>query len=230
MAHAQSTNLSSQLRSALEAEKTFKIASAKDAFNLMLSQEPELTRLFTLAARELDYDEQAGRAASAEALATLADVANAVAKEDWQAIDADAITLALAKLNGNDYVRKLLTATRQQIILNNQLTSQLQPITLTNEVCPPGRHSEAATILHNIFNLFYIKELQGYQAQLSGALEEFTPLLAQVWQFADGKTDAKRAIVGTEEQESLLARLKASSRDHVRWWQGFYKRCNISPV
>ncbi|MBS3796544.1 DUF3080 family protein [Pseudoalteromonas sp. BDTF-M6] len=230
LAHDQSNALSEELRSALEAEKRFKITHAKQAFNLMLSQEPELTRLFTLAARELDYDEQAGRAASAEALTTLADVANAVAKEDWQAIDAKAITPALAKLNGNDYVRKLLTGARQQIALNNHLTSQLAGVSLTTEVCRPGRHSDAAGILHNIFNLFFLKELQGYQGQLSGSLEEFTPLLAQVWQFTGSDSDIRRSLIGTQEQASLLARLKASSRNHVRWWQGFYKQCDISPV
>lgn len=233
--HNQSTGLSAELRSALQTEKRFKIAHAKLAFNLMLSREPELNRLFTLAAAELDFNEQAGRAQSAEALTLLADIAKAIAEGNWHAIDVNTLTPALAKLNGNDYVRKLLTSARKQIALNNQLTSQLEQVSLTAEICPPGRHSDAASILHNIFNLFFIKELQGYQGQLSGALEEFTPLLTQVWQFSgkneDGEDiEAKRAIVGTQEQANLLAQLKASSRNHVRWWQGFYAQCDISPV
>ncbi|MEO2279262.1 DUF3080 family protein [Pseudoalteromonas pernae] len=228
--HPKTIHLNADLKQALADARTQKVHMASVYFNNILAREPELTRMTTLSASQLGFEEQAGKVQSQEALELLAQIADNIEAENFNAIDPVELTSALSSLNNNDYVRKLLTSTRAHIALNNALTLALEDINISENICPPNRANSDTVILHNIFNMFYIKQLQPYQAHLSGDLQRLTPLLARIWQFMPDTDNPKTRVFGSIQRTSLLQQLKQASKNHVLWWQNFYKQCDIKPV
>ncbi|MFY8273371.1 DUF3080 family protein [Pseudoalteromonas sp. SSDWG2] len=228
--HPQTKQLNQSLIDTLTLAKQNKIAHAHVAFNNMMAGEAEFKRMTQLSTKELNIDEYAGKTQSLEALRAFANIADDIAKKRWHNIDVTVITPSLESLSNNDYIRKLITSARVQIALNRHLTQQLNTVNIIQTVCPPKRSTDTATILHNIFNMFYINQLQGYQAQLSGALQDLNPELKRVWQFLNENDGPKSEVIGVGKEAQLLSNLKTASKQHVIWWQNFYKQCAISPV
>ncbi|WP_462158486.1 DUF3080 family protein [Pseudoalteromonas sp. GB56] len=228
--HPKTRHLNDELKRTLSAAKKQKMRMAQHYFNNMLAREAELARLTTLSAIQLNFEDQTGKVQSKEGLATLANIAQAISEQRFNDINPSVVTDALSLLNNNDYVRKLITSSRVQIALNNALTNELDTINIGEQICPPKRASSETTILHNIFNMFYIEQLQPYQAHLAGDLQEFTPLFAKIWQFMPDSNNPKSYLIGTGHHMALLAQLKVASKSHVLWWQNFYKQCDIKPV
>ncbi|WP_170268902.1 DUF3080 family protein [Pseudoalteromonas ruthenica] len=227
--HPDSETLSPSLIAALEQEKQFKTRTLGQAFNNLLAQEKELKHLFTFSRNALDFDEQAGRVNSQSALTQLANIADNLAQHNVEDIDTEQLTQALEQLNRSDYIAKLLRATREQIALNNALSAELERIKLPGDICAAHKNNRNSMIVHNIFNKFYIGQLQGFQSHLAGRLQQLQPIFTRILQFQPDDSHIKVQLLGTHGEPSLLAELKTSSRRHVTWWQAFYKHCDLTP-
>lgn len=93
-----------------------------------------------------------------------------------------------------------------------------------------AQQEKIATIVSNVFQKYFLKEIQPYQANLAGYLETLLPLYNQLW-FDQAITNKQlNTLIALDSQNNLLNQLKGSAKKHVTWWQNFYKTCEISPI
>ncbi|KAF7769811.1 hypothetical protein PCIT_a2715 [Pseudoalteromonas citrea] len=197
------------------------------SFEHMLFKEAELAKLTHLTANEITFDRhREQQTASLEALTQLSNLQRQIQnKAELEQVIASDITLALQKLHKNSFIPKLVTSAQYQIALNNSTTHWLNKIDIENELCPTGKNKQKAKIFSNIFAKFYLKTLQPYQSKLTNMLEQTSPLLVKLWQ--NHPVLAER--FNPEHNLALLNQIKASAILHVKWWQSFYKTCEIRP-
>lgn len=213
-----------------------KITSAKQQkqsqlsryFNHVLYGEPELKRTWQLTSQELKT-EPAGFSETLAALKMLNGIKHHIEKNNLEAINSDHILSALEAFNRYNFNQQLIQATREQIILNRNATQFVNSIALES-ICPKGKNKQHAIIVSNIFNKFYLKQIQLYQAQLTGYLEILQPLYKQLWFEQPITSDEINRLLDTSSDANLIAQLKSSAKEHVIWWQNFYKTCELSPI
>ena len=123
----------------------------------------------------------------------------------------------------------LIQSARQQIAFNNSATSFVKTLNL-RDICPTGKNKKTAKIVSNVFQKFFLGEIQHYQAQLTGYLEVLQPLYNQLWFKEEITSEPINDLTKTNSPNNLLNQLKNSAKNHVVWWQTFYKTCEISPI
>lgn len=197
-------------------------------FNAMLLREPELNRTWQLSSQELPLA-PAGYSDTLSALKQLTTIKNHIKNEQITTINSAHILAALGVLNKYKFNQQLIHSARTQIALNNSATQFVSTLNI-NEICPKGKNKQQAQIVSNIFNTFYLKQIQPYQAQLTGYLETLQPLYVQLWYAEPILTDNINALLNPDSNQNLLKQLKSSAKTHVTWWQKFYKTCEISPI
>ncbi len=217
----------SKIYNKIAAAKTQKQAQLTQFFNNTLYNEPELNRTWQLTGQELST-QPAGFSDTVEALKKLTTIKQQIETQNSIAINSSDILLALEPLNRYKFDQQLIQAAREQISLNHTATQFVNTLTL-EDICPKGKNKQQAKIISNIFNKYYLKQIQPYQAQLSGYLETLQPLYVQLW-FNQAVSSEEINALLDPNAKNLLAQLKSSAKEHVIWWQKFYKTCEISPI
>ncbi|MFC3031416.1 DUF3080 family protein [Pseudoalteromonas fenneropenaei] len=212
--------LADKLEQALEAKKQHLL----DYFNYMLYQEVEFRALFSLANQGFSR-ELAGKEAAIEALAFFNRVKSKIIADSIDNDDVNELTSQLAKLHRNTYVKTLLTEAQRQREFNLVTTATLATLPIESRLCVKQRPSDTAQFMHNVFQKFYIGQLQPLQADISGELQALLPLLYELYV----QDAALSNQLNVESKLSLLTQLKMSAKSHVEWWQSFYQRCAIKP-
>ncbi|CAM3988616.1 DUF3080 family protein [Pseudoalteromonas byunsanensis] len=226
---ADSPALKPALRTKLDDALNEKKAQLPQYFERMIFHERELAKMSLLSSQEIGLEDH--KDAMSESLEALTQLANAYLKIRSDELDInqldepDELTRSLAKLNNNYFVSRLINSVRKQIVLNQATTTWLHSLDISNELCKPGRNLQQATILSNVFNRFYLSQLQAYQSKLANMLQNTSPHLYILWQTSDELT----SLFDVEHPQSYYQQLKRSTVEHVRWWQGFYKTCKIQP-
>lgn len=210
------------------AAKNYKQTHLIYFFNAMLFKEPELNRTWQLTANELT-SEPAGFSDTLHALKQLVLIKQQINAKEFDEINSDSIFNALEQLNKFRLNQALIQSARKQIVLNNNATQFVKTLNL-NTLCPQGKNNKNAKIISNIFQKFYLKQIQPYQAQLTGYLEALQPLYNELWFNESISSPQINNLVKTDSHSNLLNLLKSSAKNHVIWWQGFYKTCEISPI
>ncbi|NOU49298.1 DUF3080 domain-containing protein [Pseudoalteromonas sp. JBTF-M23] len=214
-----------KLATALEEKKS----QLTKYFEQMVFNERELSKMLLLTSQEIALeDHQDPLTKALEALTTLTHLYTKIAlsEPDYSQLeDPQLITDALATLNKNNSVSRLITSARKQISSNNLTTQWLNTIEPSKTFCQQNKNKKKAQILSNIFNKFYLSQLQGYQSKLTNMLREVSPLLFVLWR---SEPQLSRRF-NVESSDSYYQQLKHSAVQHVTWWQKFYKTCKIQP-
>ena len=218
-----------RIKTELIAIEQQKKADLYGQFKHMLLVEPETRALFQLG-KTLHLNEAVGLNDTLEALTVLANIDQQIKEQMFSDITPDSITEALGKLNRTSFTSQLITSMQQQIHLNQQLTASLSKIDLQT-LCPIGKNNQQATIFANVFSQFYLKQLQGYQAQLTKQFRQLEPYLTTLWHNEHKQliSPALVKLIGSQTEPNLEQQLSSSAKQHVQWWQTFFKQCNISP-
>ncbi|WP_231612806.1 DUF3080 family protein [Pseudoalteromonas sp. NZS11_1] len=210
------------------AAKNYKQIHLMHFFNIMLFKEPELNRTWQLTSNELTT-EPAGFSDTVYALKQLVLIKQQINAKEYSEINSDSIFSALEQLNKFQFNQALIQSARKQVVLNNNATQFVKTLNF-NTFCPQGKNNKNAKIISNVFQKFYLKEIQPYQAQLTGYLEALQPLYNELWFNESISSPQINNLVKTGSTSNLLNLLKSSAKKHVVWWQGFYKTCEISPI
>ncbi|WP_409425233.1 MULTISPECIES: DUF3080 family protein [unclassified Pseudoalteromonas] len=217
----------SKIYNKIAAAKTQKQAQLTQFFNNMLFSEPELNSSWQLTGQELNT-QPAGFSDTVEGLKKLTTIKQLIENQNSMAINSDDILSALEPLNRYKFNQQLIQAAREQISLNHAATQFVNTLTL-EDICPKGKNKQQAKIVSNIFNKYYLKQIQPYQAQLSGYLETLQPMYLKLW-FNQAVSSEEINALLDPSANNLLTQLKSSAKEHVIWWQKFYKTCEISPI
>ncbi len=220
----KTSNSYQQIQAALH----YKQAQLPAYFMQFLYAEAELKQSWQLTHYELDTNLN-GLVETELALQQLANIKNQITAEQYQQINTHHIYKSLEQLNRFNFNQALITAVRKQTQLNNVTTNYLADIDLTS-LCNPIKNKKQAQIVSNVFKKYYLTQLQPYQAQLTGALERLMPLYRALWLQSDHVDNALAPMLQPTKSNNLLNGLKQSAKEHVIWWQKFYKTCEISPI
>ena len=208
--------------------KTHKEQTLNHYFNLMLYNEFELKNTWQASSSELSAS-PAGFSDTVAAMQQLALIKQHILNKHYLKINSADIFNALEQLNKYRFNQLLIYSARLQIAFNNSATRFIESQSI-DEICPAGKNKKIATIVSNVFQKYFLKEIQPYQANLAGYLETLLPLYNQLW-FDQAITNKQiNTLIALDSQNNLLNQLKGSAKKHVTWWQNFYKTCEISPV
>lgn len=122
------------------------------------------------------------------------------------------------------------TLWRTQLLLTenlDKLSASLIP-KLNAVSCPEGRATEQAKILRNVFYLFFIEEIQPVGSLVNQYHYKLLPLWQKWLEEPLFHPDFKHYI--EEQSKTNFDNYSRAVRSHVALWQGFLKRCNLSPV
>ncbi|KZN61678.1 DUF3080 family protein [Pseudoalteromonas luteoviolacea] len=216
--HQQTDN---DVKETLSLALSEKRASLPASLVHVFTNEKELTKLLSLTFEEVTYEASNGEIAAQEALSMLATLANTL--NNPSLIDENKLTNALEKLNNNPYVQSLLTSTQKQILWNSSSTHWLSQLSLENDICPEGKNKKKAKVLNNVFQKYYIQEIQAYQSKLAQRLHTLEPYFATF-------TEKFGKDVYPNPITPLINDLKLTAKQHVFWWQTFYKVCKVKPL
>lgn len=117
-----------------------------------------------------------------------------------------------------------------QAILHNRLASLnhvLAPA-LNNVQCKNGITSDKATILRNVFYLYFIEEIQPIASTLNSYHYQLQPLWKE-WLENTALSAPFKAHIRTHANDNF-AQYSATMKAHVTLWQDFLGRCNLSPT
>ncbi|WP_350545931.1 DUF3080 domain-containing protein [Pseudoalteromonas sp. 5-MNA-CIBAN-0065] len=197
-------------------------------FNSMLYKESELNRIWQLSSRELSIT-PAGFSDTVNAVTKLVNIKQQITKQQFAQINSEHLFAALEQLNKYQFNQQLIQSVRTQIALNNSATQFINTINIS-QLCQAGKNNNQAQIVNNIFKKYYLGQVQPYQAQLAGYLETLQPLYQQLWYKTAITSKPINNLLQPNANSNLLNQLKYSAKNHVLWWQVFYKTCEISPI
>ncbi|MEL0634494.1 DUF3080 family protein [Pseudoalteromonas carrageenovora] len=223
-----SLDKNSPIFSKIQKAKTYKQTHLMHYFNTMLFKERELNQTWQLTSTELNK-EPAGYSDTLHALKQLVTIKEQISTQQFNSINANAIFSALEQLNKYQFNQALIQSARMQVVLNNSATDFVKTLDL-NDLCPVGKNNKKAKIISNVFQKFYLKDIQPYQAQLTGYLEKLQPLYKELWFGQSITSESINNLIKPKSNTNLLNLLKSSAKNHVIWWQRFYKTCEISPI
>ena len=117
-----------------------------------------------------------------------------------------------------------------QAILNNRLAflNQVLAPALNNVKCENGIDSDKATILRNVFYLYFIEEIQPIASTLNNYHYQLQPLWEQ-WAGNTALSAPFKAHIRTHAVDNFT-QYSATMKAHVTLWQNFLGRCNLSPT
>lgn len=106
------------------------------------------------------------------------------------------------------------------------LTTALRPA-LQQVNCTNGKASEKATILRNVFYLFFIKKIQPTGSTLNQYHYKLMPLWQQ-WIDNSALSDPFKRYIRSHAVNNF-SHYQQNMTEHVTLWQHFLARCNLSP-
>ncbi|VEL96538.1 DUF3080 family protein [Alteromonas sp. 76-1] len=117
-----------------------------------------------------------------------------------------------------------------QTVLNNRLAllNQVLAPALNNVKCENGIDSDKATILRNVFYLYFIEEIQPVASTLNSYHYQLQPLWEQ-WAGNTALSAPFKAHIRTHAVDNFT-QYSATMKAHVTLWQNFLGRCNLSPT
>jgi hypothetical protein len=115
------------------------------------------------------------------------------------------------------------TLTQNLSLLTNMLKTDLDAVS-----CPEGRASDKAKILRNVFYLFFIEEIQPVGSLVNQYHYKLAPLWEEWLAQPSLHEEFKRYI--RQQSQDGFNQYSSAMKAHVKLWQGFLGRCNLSPV
>ena len=89
--------------------------------------------------------------------------------------------------------------------------------------CQNHKEKQQAEYLQNVFNLFFIEEIQPLGSKMNKWYYNLDPVLAELLQNEHYNTQ----LVSHQTQ---FSQYQQAIKEHVIFWQQLFKRCNLSPV
>ena len=210
------SSLLNQLQSVYQ-QKQHSIALA---FDNMLLTDDTLRKELLGNRKTLALKQAPGLTETWQALTELNRLAGFIANAQWQdavQIDIEQQLQTLYRYNFAGKLQYSLRHSRDQLLQINQMLRGYNNHTL----CPPGRNNPKLDILANVFNKFYIAEVQYYTSALGHYQQEIWPLVQQLYQH----TPLYPALQQRFEQSHNEMRTALSQ--HVNWWQQLNQQCPL---
>lgn len=207
--------------------KQAKITDRMQVFNYMLTNDASINQALFIRRNSLQLGkEQQGLLEIELAIKQLLAIKLALQQKQLTKIDSEIIELQLAQFQYDQLLARYMTSLNhsyQALIEINQFLAQHSQ----KLQCKAGYHQQQQQILNNIFNRFYLGDIQAYIGQLNQIHYRLSESITQL--FAGSAYQPQIDYYFADTQASLPQLFKQAIRQHVMWWQSIRESCQLSP-
>uniref|UniRef100_A0A486XT87 DUF3080 domain-containing protein n=1 Tax=Rheinheimera sp. BAL341 TaxID=1708203 RepID=A0A486XT87_9GAMM len=193
------------------------------AFSNMLLTDDTLRKELLGARSSLPLTNVSGQSETWQALTALSQLKQFISAQNWQAASSIDIEQQLQLLYQYNFTGRLQHSLRQSGHQLKQLNLMLAGVK-TEQLCQPRQDKQQLDILANIFNKYFIAQLQQYTVNLQQYQQQLWPLLAVLYQ----DTPLLQPLQQRFEGNYQVMREELSS--HVKWWQQLNRQCPLQLV
>lgn len=190
------------------------------AFNNMLLTDDTLRKELLGVSKTLPVNSATGISETWQALTELTLLQQFISEQNWQAasnVDIEHQLQVLYRYNTLGRLQYSLRQSAHQLSQVNQMLTDISP----EQLCQPRPDKQQLEILANIFNKFFIAEVQQYTVNLQSYQQQLWPLLEAL--YAD--TPLRDAL--TQRFDTTLQQMRGELAEHVRWWQTLNSQCPL---
>ncbi|WP_134055675.1 DUF3080 family protein [Rheinheimera aquimaris] len=190
------------------------------AFNNMLLTDDTLRKELLGVSKTLPVNSATGISETWQALTELTLLQQFISEQNWQAasnVDIEQQLQVLYRYNTLGRLQYSLRQSTHQLSQVNQMLTDISP----EQLCQPRPDKQQLEILANIFNKFFIAEVQQYTVNLQSYQQQLWPLLETL--YAD--TPLHAAL--TQRFDTTMQQMRGELAEHVRWWQTLNSQCPL---
>lgn len=190
------------------------------AFSNMLLTDNTLRKQLLGVRDSLALTDVAGLSETWQALTELNLLQQHIAEQNWQAASTLDIEHQLQQLHRYNFIGRLQYSLRQsghQLAQLNLMLTQAPPQTL----CQPRADKQQLEILGNIFNKYFIAQVQQYTVNLERYQQQLWPLLENLYQHTPLDAALQQRFVGNYQH------MRTELSQHVSWWQNLNRQCPL---
>lgn len=190
------------------------------AFTNMLLTDDTLRKELLGIRKALPLKAAPGFSETWQSLTELNQLKHYIAEQNWLAASQIDIEHQLQLLYRYNFIGKLQYSLRMashQLGQLNLLSQAKTPAML----CPQQRDSEQLHILANVFNKYFVAEVQLYTSEISRYQQQLWPLLQQLYQNTALNTPLSLRF------EKTYLDMRTELNQHVKWWQALNSQCPI---
>jgi len=190
------------------------------AFDNMLLTDDTLRKELIGVRSSLTLQNAPGFSETWQALTELTLLQQFIAQQNWQAASKVDIEQQLQILYQYNFLARLQYSLR----LSSHQLSQLNSLTQTvnnSALCPQRRSTEQLQILANVFQKYFVGEVQLYSSELNRYQQQLWPLLQQLYQHTALAQPLQQRFAQTFET------MRSELSQHVNWWQQLNSHCPL---
>lgn len=156
-----------------------------------------------------------------QALTKLSQLKTYIADKNWSAASDINIEQQLQLLYQYNFIGRLQYSLRVSAHQLQQLNNLIQPVSAMS-LCKNQRETEQLTILSNIFQKYYLANIQVYIGQLHKYQQQLTPLINNLYNDTPVAPMVEQRFVTSHQQ------MRQQLTEHVNWWQQLQSTCPIT--
>ncbi|MBZ9611778.1 DUF3080 family protein [Rheinheimera maricola] len=210
----------SALLSELQQVYQHKQASVHIAFNNMLLTDDTLRKQLFGVRDSLPLSDVAGQSETWQALTELSLLQQFIGEQNWQAAAAVDIEQQLQLLYQYNFIGRLqhsLRLSSHQLMQLNLMLASVKP----EQLCQPRPDKQQLEILGNIFNKYFIAQVQQYTVNLERYQQQLWPLLETLYRDTPLQPALQQRFAGNYQQ------MRRELSQHVTWWQSLNRHCPL---
>lgn len=188
------------------------------ALNNMLLTDDTLRKQLLGVRDSLGVGDNPGSSETWQALTELNQLKQLITEQNWQAASQVNIEQQLQLLYHYNFIGRLqysLRVSSHQLLQLNQLLANIRP----QQLCQPRADKQQLEILANIFNKFFIAQVQQYTVNLQGYQQQLWPLLENLYR------DTALHPALTQRFDGNYSAMRNELAVHVKWWQTLNSQC-----
>ena len=190
------------------------------AFQNMLLTDNTLRKELLGIRQTLPLHDVAGISETRQALTSLVQLQQMIEQQDWQAAQSIDIEQQLQQFYKFNFLSQLQFSLRSSSHHLQQINLLLQPVT-PEQLCLKKADRQQLDILTNLFQKFFIGEVQQYTVNLQNYQQQLWPLLSQLYRDTELHPALQQRFDGSYQQ------MQDQLSEHVKWWQALNARCPL---
>ncbi|GAB2930116.1 DUF3080 family protein [Rheinheimera gaetbuli] len=190
------------------------------AFNNMLLTDDTLRKQLFGVRESLPLSDTAGQSETWQALTELTQLQQFIRDQNWQAAGAIDIEQQLQLLYQYNFIGRLqhsLRLSSHQLAQLNLMLASVKP----EQLCQPRPDKQQLDILANIFNKYFIAQVQQYTVNLERYHQQLWPLLEALYRDTPLQPALQQRFDGNYQQ------MRTELSNHVKWWQSVNSQCPL---
>ena len=217
-----------ELKVILEQALAEKKLIAVSEFNHFLQRDQTIAKRLFIGSTSLEKSTALyGLSETELALNQLLNIKTAMTQQRFDTINANAIEASLDTLNRSNILNGYFTS----LTLNQSYLAQISTfleLHTKDALCEPGHRNNKTEILINVFNKYFLSDIQGYGSDLATIEYRLAPVMSALFRqtkyqyfidayFGDANNSSDTLAINTQNRTEF--------KRHVAWWKQILESC-----